>query len=538
MQEKRWKVLIVDDEFRIGQLIKKLIKWEELPLACVDVVDNGETAYQVILDEAPDIVITDIRMPKINGLELVCMTREVREETKFVIISGYKEFEYAHKALQYGVNDYLLKPINEAELNEVLEKLTTELAQSQAALREQNELKRTASVSEHIIKRDLLNHIIEKEQLPSPTEVEQDYHVVLDAALYRGIDIKLDYVNLEKCDKKQDRLTMEKVFSIVEQKLEGHVKEELLCEKPGMHLYCLFNYESEKTKEMKAVIGDILSEIQDWLLGFEQYVVTIGVGTEEDQFAKMGYSIKEAKKAAGNRIRLGVGRLIYAENLTVEDNRRAEEYLLPYEEKLRQSIESYSRKELEQELNEIFSPFQMKENLDFSVCYPLAEEIVSFFFNNTEVQNKETEDLQEYLFASVNQCYSILMLKELLKQNLGDYLNMSLKILETESTKPIRRAKQYVDEHFAEKITLEDIAEIVELNPVYFSVLFKKETGMNFSAYLVNIRMETAKRMLREGNETIAAVAEQVGYKDARYFSQIFARTVGVKPALYRKLHS
>lgn len=538
MQEKRWKVLIVDDEFRIGQLIKKLINWEELPLACVDVVDNGETAYQVILDEDPDIVITDIRMPKINGLELVCMTKEVREDIKFVIISGYKEFEYAHKALQYGVNDYLLKPINEAELNEVLGKLSSELAQNQAAILEQDELKRTASVSEHIIKRDLLNHIIDKELLPSPTQVEQDYHVVLDAALYRGIDIKLDYTNLEKCDKKQDRHTMDKVFTIVEQKLSGHVKEELLCEKPGMHLYCLFNYEVDKAKEIKAVIGEILSEIQDYLLGFEQYVVTIGVGTEEDQFAKMSYSIKEAKKAAGNRIRLGVGRLIYTENLPEGEDAQVDTYLMPHAEKLRQSIESYSRKELEQAVNQIFSPFLMNENLDFSVCYPLAEEIISFFLDNTEVQNEETEDLQEYLTAAVNQCYSIPMLKELLKQNLGDYLAMSLKILETESTKPVRQAKQYVDVHFAEKITLEDIAEIVELNPVYFSVLFKKETGMNFSAYLVNVRMETAKQMLRDGNETIAAIAEQVGYKDSRYFSQIFARTVGVKPALYRKLHS
>lgn len=538
MQEKTWKVLIVDDEFRIGQLIKKLIRWEELPLVCTDVVDNGETAYQVILDEHPDIVITDIRMPKINGLELVCMTKEIQEDIKFVIISGYKEFEYAHKALQYGVNDYLLKPISETELNDVLEKLTRELSRSHAAVREESELRRTVSVSEHIIRRDLLSHIMEKEQLPTQTEVEQAYHVVLDAALYRGIDIKLDYTDLEKSDKKQDRLTMERLLGIVEQNLEEHVKEELICEKPGMHIYCLFNYESEKSKEIKGVIGEILSDIQEYLIGFEQYVVTIGVGAEKNEFAEMRYSIKEAQAAAGNRIKLGTGRLIYAENLCCEEEKDIADYLNPHKSKLRQAVESYAREELEQAINQIFSPFLMKENLDFSLCYPLAEEIISFFFENAEVQSRESEDLKEYLFASVNQCYTIPKLKELLKQNLGDYLTMSLKILETESTRPVRQAKQYVDENYKEKITLEDISEIVELNAVYFSVLFKKETGMNFSAYLVNVRMEMAKKMLREGNETIAAVAESVGYKDSRYFSQIFAKTVGVKPALYRKLHS
>lgn len=110
--------------------------------------------------------------------------------------------------------------------------------------------------------------------------------------------------------------------------------------------------------------------------------------------------------------------------------------------------------------------------------------------------------------------------------------------METESAKPVRQAKQYIEEHFGEKIVLEDIAAVVELNPVYFSVLFKKETEMNFSAYLLNVRMEKAKEMLCTTNETIAAIGESVGYRDSRYFSQTFTKTVGVKPALYRKLHS
>ena len=114
---KRWRVLIVDDEFRIAMLIKKLIHWDKFSMECVNVVDNGEAALRIIREERPDIVITDIRMPKINGLDLICMARETAKETKFIVVSGYKEFEYAHRALQYGVDDYLLKPINESELN-------------------------------------------------------------------------------------------------------------------------------------------------------------------------------------------------------------------------------------------------------------------------------------------------------------------------------------------------------------------------------------------------------------------------------------
>ena len=531
MADMRWKVLIVDDEFRIGQLIKRLIKWEELFLECVDVLDNGEAAYEMILKKKPDIVITDIRMPKINGLELVRMTNEVRDDIRFIIISGYKEFEYAHKALQYGVNNYLLKPINEAELNEVLNKVIAELSENNAVLKQQAE-------SNQIIRRDLLNHIIETKQPTSLSEVEQEYNVKLNAPLYRGIDIKLDYSDHEKTNKKQDRITVDKVLSIVEQHLRGCVNEELICEKPGMHIYCLFNYESDKVKDIKGFINDILSEIQDYLLGFEQYVVTIGVGNEKDEFAAIGTSIAEAQKAVGNRIKLGVGRLIYADALSYVKTEDTAVYLQPYKDSFLAAMEAYSQKNLTIVINKIFSPFQLAEDIDFSSCYTIAEELVKIFFENIGIQSKEGDNLKERLLMSVNQCYTILNLKMLLKQKLGEYLETSRKLLETESIRPIRKAKKYIGEHYAEKIVLEDIAELVDLNPVYFSVLFKKETGMNFSVYLIHIRMEHAKQMLRKGNETIAAIAEQVGYKDSRYFSQTFAKTVGVKPALYRKLHT
>lgn len=538
MAAVKWRVLVVDDEFRIGQLIRKLINWNELFLECIDVLDNGETAYETILEKHPNIVITDIRMPKINGLELVKMTKDVREDIKFIIISGYKEFEYAHKALQYGVNHYLLKPINEVELNDVLKIVIGELSENNEFFLQQEEMKKTVNQSNHIIRRDLLNQIMETNQLTSLWEVEQKYNVRLNAPLYRGIDIKLDYCNLEKTDVKQDRITLDKVLSIVEQRLQGQVNEELICEKPGLHIYCLFNYEMGKAKEIKGMINAILSEIQDYLLGFEQYVVTIGVGMEKDEFAHIGLSITEAEQASGNRIKRGVGRLIYAEDIEGIVGKKPMSYLEPYKDAFLSAVETYSQEHLILAINKIFNPFQLMEDLDYSVCYSVAGGLVKLFFEKIGLQSKEGNELRERLLAAVHQCYSIKNLKSLLKQRLCEYLENCRKLLETESVRPIKRAREYIEEFYAGKITLENVAEIVDLNPVYFSVLFKKEMGMNFSAYLIQVRMQQAKQMLVKGNETIAAISEHVGYKDARYFSQTFARTVGVKPALYRKLHT
>lgn len=532
MQNKKWRVLIVDDEFRIGRLIKKLIHWDEFALECVDVVDNGGTAFEIIQSvRCPDVVITDIRMPKINGLELIAMTREIHKNMKFVVISGYKEFEYAHQALQYGVEDYLLKPVNEEELNRVLKKISDELTVQWRSEREHQLLKETISESRHIIKRDFLKNIIETEE---PEEV--DDRVEFQGEIYRGMNIKLDYVDYNKKDKKQDKLTITRIEEIVERILKVDTEEVLLCEKENLHIYCLFNYDFSKKKNIKNSINDILIEIKDYLMGFEQYEVSIGIGMERKEFAEIRFSIKEAHRAVGNRIKQGVGRVIYAE--TIHPGTGEEEYLTEEEKDwIRGSIESYSVDKLDQCINQMYSNYIIQDDQDCSVCYDMAEELVNYFFSQVQEQEENERERKETL-SNCQHCYTISALKKVLKNNLGKFVEESKEAAEAESVKPIRQAQKYMEEHYNEKIVLEDLAEIVGLNPVYFSVLFKKETGINVSAYLLNVRMEKAKEFLCNTNETIAAIGDRVGYKDSRYFSQTFAKQVGVKPALYRKLHS
>lgn len=532
MQKSKWRVLIVDDEFRIGMLIKKLIRWDEFNLECVDIVDNGETAFHIIKEQQPDIVITDIRMPKINGLDLICMTRDLKRDIKFVVISGYKEFEYAHRALQYGVDDYLLKPINEEELNKVLKKICGQFEQIEEETREKLKLQETVAESKQIIRRDFLNNIIEQDGQIQP----KDARVLLKGEIYRGMDIKLDYVDYKKNDKKQDRITVDKVIEIVERILNPASEDVLICEKENLHIYCLFNYDDNNAKEIRSRINDILSEIQEYLLGFEQYEATIGVGTEKKEFSEISFSIKESNRAVLNRIKLGTGRLIYVESIFAGQDMKNP--VMRYRESFLASIESYSRENLELCINQIYSSFMMRDDIDFSGCYSVADELIKIFFESIDVQQDEIRQMMRNTKNSCQHCNSILKLKNLLKTELGDYLDIAREAIETESAKPVRQAKQYIEEHYSEKIVLEDIAAVVELNPVYFSVLFKKETDMNFSTYLLNVRMEKAKEMLCTTNETIAAIGESVGYRDSRYFSQTFTKTVGVKPALYRKLHS
>ena len=152
-------ILIVDDEFRIGQLIRRLIHFEELGLELIDVFDDSEKALGAILLHHPDVVISDIKMPGMDGLELVRRTQEAGIASRFVFVIGFREFEYAHKALQYGVEDYLLKPVKEEDLNNILQKLSDGHEQVLQHRREEKQLQEEARRGRYIRGFDLIQAI-------------------------------------------------------------------------------------------------------------------------------------------------------------------------------------------------------------------------------------------------------------------------------------------------------------------------------------------------------------------------------------------
>lgn len=138
---------------------------------------------------------------------------------------------------------------------------------------------------------------------------------------------------------------------------------------------------------------------------------------------------------------------------------------------------------------------------------------------------------------ALQHCSRVRQMINTLKKSFSEIIELIVLNKENESVLPVRLAQEYVDRHFGEKIQLETIAEVVNLNPVYFSALFKKETGMNFSSYLANERMEKAKKLLVNTNDTIEAIGYCVGYNDYKYFCQQFKKLVGVKPNVYRRLY-
>ena len=522
------KVLIVDDEYFIGKLIYKLIAWEEKNLECVSILDNGEDAIDYIKKNTPDIVITDIRMPGVSGLDLIRETRDTSNKIQYIIISGYREFEYAREAMKYGIDHYVLKPINKDDLSEALDDVIKILGEIENKEAREKRLIETVENSKKIIKSSILKDIIEN------NDYDNSIFLNKDSRLFRAINIKLDYENIDQVYKRQDSITVSKVVDIVNKILEVNVGEVIGCNKEFMNIFFLFNYGIEDAKSIGSILNTILSKINEYLIGFERYRATIGVGNEKSELNDIKISINEARYTIEKRLSIGINRVIYFEDINKENlSDKYADMMNEYNDELKRSMESFDIEKIKYILSEIFRKISDGQNED--MVYQIYDRIYGLF---KDYSDEKIEEEYRDILSLLNSCCNLSDCKKVILKYVLDCLEYIKSKSEGQVLKPIRTMISYIKDNYREKITIEDMAEIVDLNPIYLGSLFKKEIGLNFSSYLIKVRIDAAKSLLIETNYTIAAIGSEVGYKDTRYFSQLFEKTVGIKPALYRKIHS
>ncbi|HIU75899.1 MAG TPA: response regulator [Candidatus Pelethocola excrementipullorum] len=531
------KVLIVDDEKKVGELIKALIEWKRLELSLVDVVLDGKKAYEVILEEKPDIVITDIRMPNLSGLELIKHVMERDLDVRFIVISGYRYFEYAQTALRYGVEDYLLKPIDEIELNKILDKVCREKRQKQMDESHTKSLQKKYRESKHILHRELMDRIMFGSEEQKVEEINQEYGVDLGEGIFRALGVKVDRNTLQEKNKQQEKLILRKLSDMISEEFEQKVSDLVISIKNSMTILVLLNYEEDRRFEVAEGMRNLFQRMKDYINDFENYEITMGLSGETAEFSQVNIPLEMVKEALNCRIFEGVGRCIE----TISGNRnpsvKAMDVLREYEEAFIKYIHIADKDGMG---SIVKSCFRMCREKSVMACeyYEVARRLFGEYCEElSELYHEDMKHIYNEWLEESGHYRTVSSLAQYVRISLENHMSSVTKRRKEQERRPILEAIEYIKKNYGQKILLEEVAERSGFNANYFSELFKNETGKNFSTYLLEVRMAEAKLLLRDTSDTIYEITAKVGYKDSKFFSQQFTKTVGIKPTEYRKLY-
>ena len=473
-----YTLLLVDDEEEVTQIIAKKVKWNELGFSVVGHANNGLKALEMLEEIQPDVVMTDIRMPYMDGLELCGQIREKYPATKLVLFTGFDDFEYAKEAVHLEIEEYILKPLNAAEITKVFEDLKKKLDQEINEKKGAELLKRYYKDSLPLLQANFYSTLIEgrvpEEELG---KYIMNYEIDFTGPWYACIIIHTSTTQVPKDIDVQ-------LLAISVDRQAGERLEEKWRGKR-------FNYLGDTVMIVQLESKEEVSELTDSCDRFCKYVnhmigavVTVGVGQVCDNILELVKSYQSAREAVSYRVLYGSNQAINLKEI------------VPKRKVATEAADGT-------ELAYLFKMICLGKNPDVKSAVE---------------RYMEPQVLEKWL---LNLC---LALHEDMA-NARDHSKRSL----------IDQAKEYVHNNYQEEsLGLDDICRELGVSNSYFSSIFKKETGKSFVGYLTGYRMEKAARMLVETNEKSYMIAKSVGYTDPNYFSYVFKRQYGVSPSKYR----
>lgn len=528
------RILVVDDEISIIELIKRLID-PSIPAEVIGEATDGNGAYELIIRFKPDIVITDIRMPGLSGVELVQKARENGLTCDFILVSGYKDFNYARSAIRYGVLDYLLKPINREELNQLIASVYEKQKKSNHMKKQLEIAEKQLAQNQSILRRELMLRCIEATQ-NGRTHDEADQYAgsfLHEAGIYSVAIIKLD-TELEDGEDFFIQRNTELISRQYIRRIQDCCQElEELC--VGSRNYLLIQAADEgRLAEIRRRLEQSLGERSPQ---FYPFIVTIAMGNAAESVGELPKCFLTADQTLWERLAKGCGRfLLYSRDVKMVGEKN-ETISNENQSGLEKAILTLNKQAAKERLEDCLENMQAESGpvyqLKDRICRLL--EFVEAITENSGVQ-AFGEDLKE-MKQKLDDCMDE-------EQLISWCFRCCRKMIEncvgrkTEgNSRAVGQVQQYLRENFREEINLEKIAAKVGLTGAYISTIFKKETGMTLTSFLIQTRIEKAKELIRTTNMTINEIAYAVGYVDARYFSKLFIKIVGIKPVEYRRFY-
>lgn len=532
-----YKLLLVDDEAHVREGVIQEIDWPGEGFEVVGTAENGKEALEVIEKCVPDVVVTDIKMPFMDGMQLAEAVRKQYPTTKVIILTGFDEFEYAQKAIKLQIDEYVLKPFSVQDLlqaiHKVRAKIDEEIAEKENMQALQEHYRKSLPVLREVFLSSLIHQVLPEEEI---REKASSYRINLHGNHYLLCTISLDHIgsNARLPLSNEKGLLLFAILNIAEEVINRHFRAIVFINQDRVVI--LIVYDQEKRETLLAQTLPVLEEIRYCVEKFLRITVTIGVGTVRSELTEIPYSFEDSISALDYRLLLGNNRII-----SIDDVEQRSKDPLRFDELKEQALTRCLKVGTHSELKEIVEDL-WKELTDAHVsikdCQIYLMEILTTIVKVAKNANLDIDEVlggSVHLFAEISKFQTLQDAKEWVIE-LGTKIMNSIANERQSSYKHlVEKAIAYTKAHFHESdISINKVCSHLHISTGYFSSIFKKETKMTFVSYLMQIRMEAAKEYLRTTDLKAFEIAEKVGYSDPNYFSFSFRKMCGMSPKEYK----
>ncbi len=531
------KVFLVEDEYVVREGIKNNVAWKEHGYIFCGEAADGEVAYAQIRLKKPDIIITDIKMPFMNGLELSRLVKKDNPDVKIIILSGYEEFELAKSAIIIGVEEYLLKPINAEELitavNRVAEKIRLENKEKQNLLK----LKKEMEENEVEIKRNFFHELISNTQsLSNKLEKGKQLKLELAASFYSIVLFKVSRV------KHGDEEFSNRLVHMYSKLFQYFEQEEIISFDRNLEGIALL-LKADTLDEMNEKQKKYITEIEAIIKLYEKVSYFGGVGCSVDRLSELCTSFEDASRAFAYRFIKEKDMFLKADQINnTEDTPWVDMNYTEYLDKeiAYKFLRNGELGEVNFFVEEYFKNFSHACENSIMFRQYIIMDMYFITANFIDQISKKDEGIKsDVSLQNLQNIHTIIKSYKKTIDFIKDLFSQAITFRNEIATRKfsdiIGETKEYIHKNYCEEeISLNSAASYVNISPSYLSSVFSQETGQTFVKYLTDLRMNKAKELLMCTNKRSNEISTEVGYKDPHYFSYLFKKIHGCSPLQYR----
>jgi two-component system response regulator YesN len=526
-----YRILLVDDEPRQLRALSAIVQ-SLRPEYEVHTATDGSEAWTLAQTLGFDVVISDIRMPVMDGLQLLERVSELPSPCKFALLSGFGEFVYAQQAIKLGIFDYIVKPIGRAEIEQLLTKIDSALDHEQLTSNQIGELARQLDDSLPAYREKLLLQWLHgysdyaeiKTMVQKQLQSECGFVLITKIASDKLATLERERVIAERYQSTvRDMLTALVPSVFLTMKEEGRLVSLAICRDMNSGLWKkalrqLQQAQSEIGMEFGATLssGCSLPSANIWLNGSDTY--------------------RQASQALEKSFYAGLGQVLVFEQSTSEHPEPPD--LFEREQHFADAVCSGQAEAAHMWLNQLFD--RIKDNGHLQPAQIKSDVAKLIMDRLREARHLAAEDeygaLAERIRGKLLLCEDYRELRHWAKKLLTPVFELYQRTSKDKNSLIIQQCREYIKDHCQDEITLEALAHMFHFNASYFSTLFKSQTNISLTDYILQVRMEKAQQLLMETNEKISSIARKVGYKESTYFIRLFRREKGISPKKYRSL--